>query len=334
MNKATTRLIFIFVLLSFTSLFGIRASHNQITISDKTDNQLSITIDDSNSDINRISLYYKSESEMIYRSSDLLIESSPITSFTFLIQSEINEIKRVKGNLFEYYILIQNNDGEITYLPNINPELNPYKSPLQPPVAEDAFVLISPEDLSDLVEGQYIIISMFSIKDQVNTDKIKIKLNGKTIKSGYKIDDALLIIQAPKSSTDNKLSITAPLKNGQLMESPTWDFRKVKKRSNFEYYGNLTLTANNNSYLDRPDSLGLKSNDEQAAIFQFSGIYKSYVIKNYLMITSLENKQNQKINKYYLGFLSPNFDLHLGDYSPNYSEFSVYNSSGGSYYII
>ncbi|HOD55562.1 MAG TPA: hypothetical protein PKJ08_13620, partial [Candidatus Cloacimonadota bacterium] len=97
--------------------------------------------------------------------------------------------------------------------------------------------------------------------------------------------------------------------------------------SAFDYYGNLTLLANSNNYSNYSDSLGLESSDEQAGIFQFTGLYKWMILKNYLLFSSLEDSQSQKINKYYLGFLMPYFDLHLGDYSPNYSEFTVYNRS-------
>ncbi|HPM03050.1 MAG TPA: hypothetical protein PK816_12925 [Candidatus Cloacimonadota bacterium] len=250
-----------------------------------------------------------------------------MNSFSFLVQSAIDEVMRKDSHFFEYYLKIMNQNGIELSLPQINPELNPYKSTIQRETFDDAFVLISPDDLTDLVEGQNIVISFYNVKDHLNRNSVNVKLNGKNMGSNVTIDDALLIIKLPGASKENKLNVSATLDNGQKIESPSWDFTKIKKHSAFDYYGNLTLLANSNNYSNYSDSLGLDSSDEQAGIFQFTGLYKWMILKNYLLFSSLEDSQSQKINKYYLGFLMPYFDLHLGDYSPNYSEFTVYNRS-------
>ncbi len=257
----------------------------------------------------------------------MINENSSMNSFSFLVQSAIDEVMRKDSHFFEYYLKIMNQNGIELSLPQINPELNPYKSTIQRETFDDAFVLISPDDLTDLVEGQNIVISFYNVKDHLNRNSVNVKLNGKNMGSNVTIDDALLIIKLPGASKENKLNVSATLDNGQKIESPSWDFTKIKKHSAFDYYGNLTLLANSNNYSNYSDSLGLDSSDEQAGIFQFTGLYKWMILKNYLLFSSLEDSQSQKINKYYLGFLMPYFDLHLGDYSPNYSEFTVYNRS-------
>ncbi len=327
MNKIKVLIILILTLMNSAFLFALKASHNPITISNESDNQLMINIDDTNSDVNSIILYYKSDKDLGYNMLELLNDSSSMNSFSFLIATVIDEIKAKDGNFFEYYLKLSNQDGEELTLPEINPELNPFKASIPKTSYSDAFVLISPDDLEDLVEGQNIVISFYNIKDQLNSSSLKVNLNGKDMKSNVVIDDALMIIKIPGSTKNNKLSVTATLDNGQKVESPSWDFSNLKKPSAFDFFGNLTLLANSNNYSNYSDSLGLESSDEQAAIFQFSGLYKWLIVKNYLLVSSLEDKQNQKINKYYLGFLMPYWDIHLGDYTPNYSEFTVNNKS-------
>ncbi|HPY95808.1 MAG TPA: hypothetical protein PL063_01200 [Candidatus Cloacimonadota bacterium] len=320
-------LLLVIILIAITSLSALRVSHDQLKISDNYDNQLFFNVNETQSDISQITLYYKSDLDRAYLKKDLLNESTLLTTFSFLIQFEIDEIKKKNGTFFEYYVVISNTAGEVISFPEINPEFNPYRSPIQKEQIKDAFILISPDDLSNLIEGQNIVISMFNIKDKLNAATINVNLNNKRLKTGYTIDDALLIIKVPKTSKDNKLSVSARLTDGQFVVSPTWDFQKKMHISNFSYYGNLTLLANNNSYMNMADSINYESNHEESAILQVTGKYKSIFIKNYLLISSLENSNNQKINKYYLGFISPRFDLHLGDYSPNYSEFTTYNKS-------
>jgi len=327
MNRFILAFILIIFLVPTAILHALKASHNQIIISNENDNQLVLSIDETDSDISRIVLYYKSDKDLNYNSIELLNENSSMNSFSFLVQSAIDEVMRKDSHFFEYYLKIMNQNGIELSLPQINPELNPYKSTIQRETFDDAFVLISPDDLSDLVEGQNIVISFYNVKDHLNRSSINVKLNGKNMGSNVTIDDALLIIKLPGASKENKLNVSATLDNGQKIESPSWDFTKIKKHSAFDYYGNLTLLANSNNYSNYSDSLGLDSSDEQAGIFQFTGLYKWMILKNYLLFSSLEDSQSQKINKYYLGFLMPYFDLHLGDYSPNYSEFTVYNRS-------
>ena len=327
MNRFILAFILIMFLVPTAILHALKASHNQIIISNENDNQLVLSIDETDSDISRIVLYYKSDKDLNYNSIELLNENSSMNSFSFLVQSAIDEVMRKDSHFFEYYLKIMNQNGIELSLPQINPELNPYKSTIQRETFDDAFVLISPDDLSDLVEGQNIVISFYNVKDHLNRSSINVKLNGKNMGSNVTIDDALLIIKLPGASKENKLNVSATLDNGQKIESPSWDFTKIKKHSAFDYYGNLTLLANSNNYSNYSDSLGLDSSDEQAGIFQFTGLYKWMILKNYLLFSSLEDSQSQKINKYYLGFLMPYFDLHLGDYSPNYSEFTVYNRS-------
>lgn len=327
MNRFILAFILIMFLVPTAILHALKASHNQIIISNENDNQLVLSIDETDSDISRIVLYYKSDKDLNYNSIELLNENSSMNSFSFLVQSAIDEVMRKDSHFFEYYLKIMNQNGIELSLPQINPELNPYKSTIQRETFDDAFVLISPDDLSDLVEGQNIVISFYNVKDHLNRSSINVKLNGKNMGSNVTIDDALLIIKLPGASKENKLNVSATLDNGQKIESPSWDFTKIKKLSAFDYYGNLTLLANSNNYSNYSDSLGLDSSDEQAGIFQFTGLYKWMILKNYLLFSSLEDSQSQKINKYYLGFLMPYFDLHLGDYSPNYSEFTVYNRS-------
>ncbi len=327
MNRFILAFILIMFLVPTAILHALKASHNQIIISNENDNQLVLSIDETDSDISRIVLYYKSDKDLNYNSIELLTENSSMNSFSFLVQSAIDEVIRKDSHFFEYYLKIMNQNGIELSLPQINPELNPYKSTIQRETFDDAFVLISPDDLTDLVEGQNIVISFYNVKDHLNRNSVNVKLNGKNMGSNVTIDDALLIIKLPGASKENKLNVSATLDNGQKIESPSWDFTKIKKPSAFDYYGNLTLLANSNNYSNYSDSLGLESSDEQAGIFQFTGLYKWMILKNYLLFSSLEDSQSQKINKYYLGFLMPYFDLHLGDYSPNYSEFTVYNRS-------
>lgn len=334
MNKYLSYILTLIFLVSLTCLSALKVSHIPFVINEQTDTQLNLNIDETDSDIASITLFYKSDKDQSFRSLVLLSDVSSMNSFNFSIQNLIDELNSSKAEFFEYYFSVKNlNNTEITF-PELSPELHPFQAKYNRIDYNNAFVIISPDDLSTLTQDQKIIISIYPIKDAIDLNSIKVTMDGKLLKSEVTIDDVLLIINPPKASKNGSLNITANLQNGQKISSPKWTISNFKKKSAFEYYGSLNLISNTNSYSTKNDSLSsvvLKSNDNQASSLQLSGIYKWLVLKNSLYFSTLENKHNQKINRYYFGILTPMLDIHLGDYSPNYSEFTTYNKSVDGY---
>ena len=77
-------LLLVIILITISSLYTLRVSHEQLRISDNYDNQLSFNVEETQSDISQISLYYKSDLDRAYLKKDLLSESSLLANFSLI----------------------------------------------------------------------------------------------------------------------------------------------------------------------------------------------------------------------------------------------------------
>lgn len=325
MNKRTILAVILLLAVSCVQLIALNAEHTPVNVLEDTDTRMDINILETDSDISNITFYYRGNGQNEYKSIELLNETSSLTSFSFSIQFAINEMKAEQSEFLEYYLSITNVNQAKATLPALNPDFNPYKTRILTMNYSDSFVIIAPESLENIPAGENIVISFYSIKDDLDPKSIKISMNNRNLKSDVTFDDGILLIKMPSSTNKGQLTISAQLKNGERISSPVWSLSGINQKRDFNYNGNLTVISNTNSYSSDSDDSNLDSFDEQALIFNFSGYYKKLIVKNNIYISSLEDKEKQRINNYYLGFITPYFDAHLGDYSPNYSEFTVSN---------
>ncbi len=325
MSNAIKLTLVLLLLMVGSFVFAISAVHNPVNIMEDTDTRLDINILETDSDISNITLYYRANGQSQYSSIELLSNTSSLSSFSFSIQFAINELKAINAEFIEYYLSISNTNQITAFLPAMNPEFNPYQTRILNMNYSDSFVIIAPESLDNIPEGESIVISYFAIKDELDPNSIKISMNNRTIKSDVTVEDGIVLIKMPQTTNKGQLAITAKLRNGEKISSPVWSLSGINKVRNLAYNGNLTFISNTNSYSSDSDDSNLESFDEQALLFNFSAFYKKLIVRNNIYISSLEDKEKQRINNYYLGFISPYFDAHFGDYSPNYSEFTVSN---------
>lgn len=317
----------------FMILSNLFASFDIIHIPiQKITDPLTIQVNNSQSEISTITFFYKTDLDNDYKTFNFIEENTLNSLFTFSLDTVLEELSEEDFEILYYYFEIKSIEGDIVTYPAINPELSPvqvnFMKQNKQTLSNSPFVIISPDDLNSISNNQNIVISYFIDQGSIDQNTIKVVLDNQDITHRVDFYDGILVFFVPQNNSKRSLKITAKTTDGQVVSSPSWLFRSYQTPTIFErldLYGNLTFINNTNNFDYKEDNT--VSDNDQTGIFNLSFLYKKIAVKNYLYVTSLEDKNNQKINKYYLGFLSNNFDLHLGDYSPNYSEFTVNNKS-------
>lgn len=297
--------------------------------------EIVINIYDNEYNINSIKIHFKTELDNYFFVHEYITERTDLSYFVFDLKPVLDDYNEEEFVHFYYYFEITDTNNNRFTLPSLNPEFSPFQISKQikstKHISSNPFVIISPDNLNNIEPNQNIVISFFNDKDIIDTNTIRVILDNIDISHRVDIYDGIFVFFVPKSDNRRTLQINAKTIDGENISSPNWAFQNrtivPQFMRSFDMFGNITLINNTNNFSFNDQNTENITNNDQTAIFNMSFLYKKIAIKNYLYISSLEDKNNQKLNKYYLGFLSQYFDLHLGDYSPNYSEFTVNNRS-------
>ena len=301
MNKIKIVLLFYGLLLIGLLNASIQLIHTPIR--DLTED-IVIQIQNLHTDVSLVKINFKTDLDIYYKTYDLITENTTNRLFTFSIERILEEISEEDFKFFYYFIEVEDSEGEKITYPEINPEFAPvqvsYENQKQKSLSSSPFVIISPENLNQLTNNQNIVVSFFIDQDIIDKTSFKVILDDQDISHRVQIFDGILVFFVPQRDIQRRLRITATTINGDLISSPVWTFKTRSKpsiMSNFDLYGSFTFINNSADYSYSNEDKDAISTTDQTGIFNMSFLYKKIAIKNYLYFSSLEDKENQRLNK-------------------------------------
>ena len=246
----------------------------------------------------------------------------------------------LKRDVLEYYLLLEMSNQTQTYFPSFDAVNNPIRIHIDSPYTGQINESTLPENIRDFdIEGitpdlviispkpgervlrqdLYIALSYFSIKD-VDPKRVKVFLDGKDVSGKAQIDSSYLSIPSI-GITAGLHTVRVNISNiyGQKFNDFSWSFTVVPgdvigfgtiKKQTSKIWANYTEGKVNKQNLD------------------FGEINFNYNIDlDWLLMdvvyskSSLENKNTQPKDKYYINFKNDFMKLKLGDSYPNVDEY-------------
>jgi len=317
-------IIIVGIFLFFTTLFSEILLHHEVPVSITLREKLDLTLEvrDGFSDIFNVKVLYRESGSLSFSEIDMEkgSETEPVFSVT------IAEAGSFQSGI-EYYFIAVHYDGNEETLPQINPELNPFRIISEIPITEQSgFVLLSPDyNYSDISNDFLIAISFFSLEDQIEHSTIKFFYDGEDVTSQAKFFSNMIVYEVKNAKPGkHNYNVTAMHFDGHKIKSKHW-VTNVKEKM-LELPLNLGGKATFTSYMDNitSDSEENEDSDKWANyLMNLSGSYKILNFKSKLYLSSLETKWMQSVNRYNLVFQIPHFDLIAGDHTPDYGTFLV-----------
>ena len=265
--------------------------------------------------------YYRNFGDLGYQEIDMTKGTETEPQFSVTIPGD-----QLNGEGLEYYFKIIDKDGNGFTSPENQALANPYRiSLIVPQKYSDAFIQLSPDPMfaADL-KNPVIAVSYFALKNDLDLKSIQIIFDGKVAESAKKSDN--MIIYKPKNILpgSHNYYVSAKLKNGSKIKSKIWQLNIPEKyfQMPLNISGNVTL----NTYLSSLNADYLEENDnELRSNFQlnFKGNHRWLHFHSKLYFSSLERRNKQPVNRYNFGIKVPHFEVIAGDYSPDFSGFSI-----------
>jgi hypothetical protein len=317
-------IILLGIILFFSSLFCDILLHHDVPVSIKPGGKLDLTLEvrDGFNDVFNIKTLYRESGSLSFSELDMEkgSETDPFFSIT------IADAGSFQSGIEYYFIAVLNNGHEET-LPQINPQMNPFRIISEMPVAEQSgFVLLSPDyNYSDISDDILIAISFFALEDQIEHSTIRFFYDGEDVTSQAKVFSNMIVYEVKNVKPGKHYyNITAIHFDGREIKSNSW-VTNVKDKI-LELPLNLSGKATFTSYIDNVanDSEEKEDSDKWANfLMNVGGSYEWLNFKSKLDLSSLETKWMQPVNRYNLVLQVPHLDLIAGDYTPNYGTFLV-----------
>lgn len=236
---------------------------------------------------------------------------------------------------YEYYFKFTLSSGAVETLPAIEPEMNPYVILPQAKAGElsQDFFLLSDEPAVYAKDGLVVAVSWFALEGEVKTETIKLFINGRDVSQRAHVTRNMLIYKDanPKSGILN-IFVTAKTLTGKEIYSPTWT--KVIKpsgtrtnlplnlRGSFNAGTNVLSTSKDSS----ADTFGSDRDDGWTSLDMYAE-HNKLRLQSYTYLSTLQNENEQHINRFRMGILLPFWDTYIGDYAPSMSSLTMNNRS-------
>ncbi len=315
-------MIFIFIFLFFSLSFSKIIDH-QIPSSAYLNNPLEIKVytDYAPNEIVDFKLFYKTGNSEIFFQSDL----NPLSNdfYSCVIPADFLSEKYI-----EYYILLENINGNFLSIPSIDP----YDVPISILIEEEIFNdpvenfinydvnIISPQPNQKIEkEDLFIALSYFRMLDidysltQVFIDDIDMSNSADVRATNLTLSETSLF------PGNHEIKVLLFNSNGDSYEPIVWNFYIL---GDFEGISTTYDGKIWNDYLiNRVDSLKTYTNNTNLD-FSFNTDWIN--VKTKLKKSSLENNLFQARDRYLFDIsLSDNIKLKYGDFYPNHSDFTV-----------
>ena len=252
----------------------------------------------------------------------------------------------VSSGKMDYYFFARDEHGNQSTWP-----LEGEDSPASVPVFEQlnsdtsdskiAIDLLNPLPNTTSSDGSIIILSLYDPEGVMEKENIRLMVDDKDVSKDLytSLDLATFVPVMPLSSGEHIIEFKLADDNGIYLKKQfkfnissvdlsTFEQTNWKEKSKFQ--GNISYYSNYDEFFgkERPENRPLDSHKINASMkFSFGQIkVKTSALFNTHLIdkeASAALNRNQPINRMGIGLLSPNLDLRYGDFSTEFSEFTL-----------
>ncbi|MBN8707209.1 MAG: hypothetical protein J0L62_15160 [Bacteroidetes bacterium] len=230
----------------------------------------------------------------------------------------------------EYYVIATLSDASEATYPTDNYRQNPAYFSVSPKGLTDAIaVLMGEEGTKVAPEDFMIMLSYYTISDQIDLGTVKLVINGKDVTTEASVTaDALNYLPASTPKGKQSISFEAKLKDGTVVGPLNWNVSVVSKdealaeeeaEKNYSFAGNVW-----DEYRYEKFASGTKSINRANVTMNGNVHWLTYNANVYK--TSEESKFNQASDRYTLKLGSEYLDLTFGDAYPSYSRLMMNGS--------
>jgi len=223
----------------------------------------------------------------------------------------------------DYFIVATLEDGSESTYPAENYRQNPAYLSISPKgLSESVTVLMGEDGSKTAPEDFMIMISYYTISDQIDVSTVKLIVNGADVTKDASVTvDALNYLPADPPKGKQSVSFEAKLKDGTQVGPINWAVSVVSKdeakaaeeeEKNYSFSGNVW-----NEYRYEKFSSGTKSVDRANLSLNGNAHWLTYSANVYK--TSEESKKKQTSDRYTVKLGSEYLDLTFGDAYPTFS---------------
>jgi hypothetical protein len=243
----------------------------------------------------------------------------------------------------EYYIEVDDASGK-AFDPAVNPQLNPHFVSVREAMISANLTVLSPAE-GDIVEtGRPVISVAFTSGDTaVDASAVVLEIDGKPVtdRENLQIYSTLFSYIPGSPLAEGTHQMHVGLKDGTAGESDTeWTFTvqtKVageklgERQRNWAWSGGLKLETQYAGLSQQPDptmpSPGLiyRPYGTNRATLDVTGRGPRQIYQMHVYKTDEERDDQQAVDRYVASMTYDESSLHVGDYSPNFSELSLNN---------
>ena len=287
------------------------------------DVELLLEIVDGGTDISSVDVQYRLVGSTIWQAEPMRQDDPASTYWRGIIPSTA-----VSTNDVEYRFEFRLSNGAAGYLPaddGITPlyvlKLNAPKGSLN-----DGFVLISDDSSISADDGYVLAVSYLALAEDVDPKSIRVFVGDRDVTSQTQFSESVLMYREDRPQDGiKKAMITAKVKGADVY-SPTWITQILpgskKPALPFTYRGSVNFAANVYGVSDK-DKVFSDPDDDYSTWADLYGSYGIADMQANLLVSSLEDKNSQPVNRYTFGVKIPLLDVFFGDYSPSLSQFTL-----------
>ncbi|MFA6910923.1 MAG: hypothetical protein WCQ59_07355 [Candidatus Cloacimonadaceae bacterium] len=234
----------------------------------------------------------------------------------------------VSTNDVEYRFEIKLLSGASEYLPADDGITPLYTLKLNAPQGSltDGFVLISDDSSVSADDGYVLAVSYLALAEDVDTQSIRVFVGDRDVTSQTQFSESILVYREDRPQHGIKKALITAKVKGADVYSDTWITQVLpgskKPALPFTYRGSVNFAANAYGVSDNGKVFGNPADDYST----WADLYGNYGIVDMqanLLVSSLEEKNAQPVNRYTFGVQIPMLDVFFGDYSPSLSQFTL-----------
>lgn len=233
----------------------------------------------------------------------------------------------ISATAIEYYFEITLFSDKIVQYPLVDGVAEPFSIQPLAPQGEHSkgFVLISDEDTINADEGYVLAVSFLALADEIDHKSIKVYVGERDVTSKTKIEDNILLYREDRPIAGQRTALVTARVKGKEVYSDTWttNINPGKKRAALplDFRGSLNFAANIYEVSEH-DFFGSSLNEytSWADLYATLGFLD---LQTNIFYSTLEDKNEQPINRYTIGMQIPHLDIFLGDYAPTVSQLTL-----------
>lgn len=332
-------LITLAAFLAVFTLFGVSVIHVEPQdLAPGKDAELLLEIVTGEDEISAINILYNVADSSIRQRAAMRPESEDNIYWRGTIPRTV-----VMASAVEYRFEIVLKSGQAVLHPEDDGIAKPYiLQPLAPSgrLSRD-FVLISDEDVISADEGYVLAVSFFALEEDIDISSIKVYVDDKDVTSQTTIEGSFLMYRENRPKPGLRKAIVMAKVKGRDVFSETWIIQVLPGTLSsyipFDYRGSVSFSANIYNVGDEDLTLSSQSFGDTQKDFNASaelfGTYGPVDVETNMLFSSLEDKNQQPVNRFMIGMQLPFMKAYWGDYAPNLSHYTLSGKNVRGAYI-